>query len=139
MDNTRDREVAVTAEPQPGQALAIAANAGTGVLDHTPWLLDELDAANAALGYWKKRVDDLKDAIRDVAGEKEELVLHGKTVFTYARIATFRQADFAKAHPDLFKAYQHTVETSELDVDLLKHAKPDLYREFQTRQLRRVV
>jgi hypothetical protein len=110
---------------------------GTGVLDETPWLAEALETAEAALKYWKNRVDELKAAVRIVAGENEEITLNGKPAFTYHYINGFRGEDFRKDHPDLYEAYLHEVKKMELDTTTLRSARPEVYREYQTRQLRR--
>jgi hypothetical protein len=116
---------------------AVAIPEGAGVLDEVPWIPDELEKAEAALKYWKNRVDELKAAVRVVAGENEEITLNGKPVYTYHYINGFRGEDFRKDHPDLYEAYLHEVRKMELDTTTLKSARPDVYREYQSRQLRR--
>jgi hypothetical protein len=115
----------------------VAIPEGTGALDEVPWLPESLEKAEAALKYWQGRVNELKAALRVVAGDNESLTLNGREVFTYNHINGFRGADFKKDHPDLYEAYLHTVEKDELDVKTLKSARPDLYKQYQSRQLRR--
>lgn len=115
---------------------SVAVPDGTGVLDEVPWLLDAYDGAKKAEAYWKKRAEELAAAVKHVAGDHEELTLNGKPVFSHRPIETFRGADFKKDHPDLYQAYLHMVEKPELDVRTLKSARPELYKEYQSRQLR---
>jgi hypothetical protein len=116
---------------------AVTVPEGTGALDEVPWLPTALEKAEAALKYWKERVDELKAAVRAVAGESEEVTLNGKPMFTYHYINGFRGEDFKRDHPDLYEAYLHPVTKQELDVKTLRSAKPDVYRQYQSRQLRR--
>jgi hypothetical protein len=130
-------EIEVFSGTEPLATQSVAVPEGTGVLDDVPWIPTELEKAEAALKYWKERVDELKAAVRAVAGEGEEVTLNGKPMFTYHYINGFRGEDFKKDHPDLYEAYLHPVTKQELDVKTLRSAKPDVYRQYQSRQLRR--
>lgn len=110
---------------------------GTGKLDNLPWILDELEHAENSLANWKERVEELKEIIRRVGGEYDEITLNGKVQFTNARIQQFRGADFKKDHPDIYKAYSDIVEREVLNTTLLAVAQPDLYAKYQTRTLRK--
>jgi len=120
-----------------GMSRTVAIPDGAGNLDEVPWIPTELERAEAALKYWKNRVDELKAAVRAVAGENEEITLNGKPVFTYHYINGFRGEDFKKDHPDLYEAYLREVKKMELDTTTLRSARPEMYREYQSRQLRR--
>jgi hypothetical protein len=124
---------------EPGLSNVVAVPEGTGVLDTVPWLVDEYDKAQRAKAYWDKRLEELKGAIEQVAGPLESITLNGDEVFTYARINSFRGAEFKKAHPDLAKVYERVREVTELDIDLLRVGQPDKFAEFQSRALRRKV
>jgi hypothetical protein len=111
---------------------------GTGVLDQVPDLPEELRKAERALKYWKVRVEELQGALRMVAGEHETLTLHGEPAFTYNYINTFQGKKFEKEQPDLYRAYLEEKKVQQLNVELLKLARPDVYRLYQSRQLRTV-
>lgn len=130
-------EIEVFSGTEPLATQSVAVPEGTGVLDDVPWIPTELEKAEAALKYWKERVDELKAAVRAVAGESEEVTLNGKPIFTYHYINGFRGEDFKRDHPDLYEAYLRPVTKHELDVKTLRSAKPDVYRQYQSRQLRR--
>jgi hypothetical protein len=69
-------------------------------------------------------------------GKNHIATIAGQEVFTNKPTAAFRGKEFAADHPLLAKEFTRTVAKPELDVDALKAAHPNIWREYQSRQFR---
>lgn len=80
-------------------------------------------------------VKALAEQIRARVGEDEQVTVNGTKVGTFERIKKFAVSKFTKDHPEL--AVQFMVWKTEEKVDEKKLARmlPDLYRQYQVRQL----
>lgn len=86
--------------------------------------------------YWEKEKEEAKAALEQLLGEAEVAKLKGRAVLTYAPINGFNETRFKKEHPDLHKFYMRPVEVDKFDRDLFERTRPELYAEYQTRQMK---
>jgi hypothetical protein len=94
--------------------------------------------AQEAEKYWKDKVARCKDELRSLASDAEVLLVNGEPVFTNMPIDRLNVTAFKAEEPDLYEVYQHEVTKTELDEDLLKRARPDIWERFAVRQFRQV-
>ena len=97
-------------------------------------LQKEAEAARATAA-WQKRRDQLREAIATYMGDATEGMVGSEVVVVYDYVDQFRESEFKKNYPEIWKAYQREDIRMVLDRDLLKRAQPERYREFQTRKL----
>lgn len=101
-------------------------------------LAASLRYAREQMDFWAEEVAKLKAQAITEAGEEEELTVDGKTVATYNFVAKFREKDFRKEYPEVAsyftKVERRDVES--LDLDGLKKARPELYKQYQSRSFR---
>jgi hypothetical protein len=83
-------------------------------------------------------LDDVQRRIKERMGESESATIDGGEIFTWRRIDGVNETKLKKAYPQIAAAYTDLVEKPVLNKDLLREAKPDIFREFQTRQFKRV-
>lgn len=86
----------------------------------------------------KTELDMVQEQIQVAIGDAEMGLIDGRPVFTHARIEKLRGADLKKDYPVIYESCSKDVVKRELDPALLKLAHPNLYREYQSRQFRRV-
>lgn len=87
---------------------------------------------------WKEKLAACQDKIKEAMGGAEVGTVNGKVVFTWKRIDRLNETALRKAYPAMAEAYTHLVEVPKLDTDLLRVGQPDLFREFQVRQFKRI-
>lgn len=104
-------------------------------LDVIVQLLAQEEEAARAAEAWKKRREQLRDAIATFMGDAEEGKVGDEVVVTYEYVDQFREGEFKKQYPEIWKVYQREDIRMVLDKDLLRRAQPTTYREFQTRRL----
>jgi hypothetical protein len=103
-------------------------------------LSDQLIYAEEQLKLWTGIVDELKDKLREAAGDDEEVTVNGKVFWTYALTAKLREKAFHAEQPEeLVDQFMRYDSVRVLDVAKLKRQRPDLYRKYQSRSLRRVL
>jgi putative phage-type endonuclease len=77
----------------------------------------------------------LKNQVRALIGDKEQLMCGDQIVATWRNTGQFSRKRFAEAHPELVEQYTRPVSVDELDVDALAADHPDLYGAFRVRRL----
>jgi hypothetical protein len=87
---------------------------------------------------WKAKLEACQAKIQEAMGDHETATLNGKLVFTWKRIDRLNETALKKASPNLYQAFTHLVEVPKLDKDLFRMGQPELYREHQVRQFKRV-
>ena len=97
-------------------------------------LVVEREKARDAEKAAKADHEALKNRVRALLGDAEELTCSGRTVFTWKHTSKFSAAKFAEAHPELAKKYRKPATV--LDPDRLAADEPELYRAFCSRELR---
>jgi len=107
-------------------------------LDEHRTLVDLEEMLRNAVKEWTTRLEDVQAQLQALAGEAEEVTIEGKPVFTYTRINRLREKDFRKQYPVMAGVYTDVIEVEKLNVDSLRAAQPELYREFQSRAWKRV-
>lgn len=105
-------------------------------LDHIANVVDGVRECQEMIGYWERRLADLKARIADEMGTNTSGVVNGREVVVFETKNQFNGAGFKKEYPDLARLYVHTVPREEVDVDLLRHAQPAIFAQFQTRSMR---
>jgi hypothetical protein len=83
----------------------------------------------------KAQQDELAAEIKAAAGDDPELTVNGKKVGGYDWIDKFPAQRFIKDHPELAEQFMVIRAEQVLDEALLRRTLPDLYRNYQTRQL----
>jgi hypothetical protein len=83
-------------------------------------------------------LDDVQRRIQDRMGDSESATIDGDEMFTWKRINGLNETKFKKAYPQIARAYTDIVEKEVINKDLLRTAQPDIFRQFQTRQFKRV-
>ena len=86
--------------------------------------------------YWTKEKALVQKALEDLLGEAEVAKIKGREVLTYARIDGFNEGKFKKEHPDLHQFYTHLVEVPKFDRETFERTRPELFAEYQTRQMK---
>lgn len=104
-------------------------------LDSYVPLLDEIKECQRMEAFWKERLARLRTSLAGIMGSAEIGTVNGEEAVTYEPTARFNGSAFKKQYPNLSKAFMHTVEKSEWDLDLLRKSRPDLYAQFQVRPI----
>ena len=86
--------------------------------------------------YWEKEKALAQEALEELLGDAEVAKIKGREVLTYARIDAFNEGKFKKEHPDLWKFYLHPVEVERFDREIFSRTRPELYAQYQTRQMK---
>lgn len=82
-----------------------------------------------------KRVTKLQNRQKTMLGDAEEAVtFEGETLFSWRRNGNFASARFREEEPELAAKYSHLVE--DIDIELIKKERPDLYERFRARVFR---
>lgn len=105
-------------------------------LDAVAGLLAEHRRCLDSIKEWEERRDQLAEKIRLLLGDATAGTVNGREVVTYEPIDRFQGARFKKEHPDLYEVYTDTVKVRQFNSKSLQQARPDLYEEYQVRQLR---
>ncbi len=101
-------------------------------------LMNKFKEAKKHAAYWKKEVETLQTQVQRLMGDSEIALIHGEPVFTAIPIDRLNESQFKKEEPELHKIYLHEVTKEELDTDLLKRARPDIWARFAVRPLKEV-
>lgn len=88
--------------------------------------------------FWTQQRDLVRAQLKELMGVNEVGTVNGQEVFFYQYQDRFNTAEFKKQYPNLYRAYMHTVTKEEVDVEMLKQSRPDIYRQFQVRAVRNV-
>lgn len=88
------------------------------------------------LKYWEKEKAQAQAALQDLLGEAEVAKIKGREVLTYARINNFNETLFKKEHPDLHQFYTRLVEVPQFDREAFERTRPEIYAQYQTRQMK---
>lgn len=107
-------------------------------LDEYRDLVELEELLRKTVDEWKERLGEVQSELKALVGDAEEATLDGKSVFTYVRINSLREADFRKAYPAMAEVYTDIVEVPKLNINSLRASQPDVYRQFQTRPWKRV-
>ncbi len=122
-------DLATLVEKHSGIELANAQNVG---------LMNKLKEAKKHAAYWKKEVESLQSQLHRLMDGNELALVHGEPVFTAIPIDRLNESQFKKEEPELYQIYLHEVTKEELDTDLLKRARPDIWARFAVRPLKEV-
>jgi hypothetical protein len=110
--------------------------ATTLALDNYVPLLAEIVECQNMVDFWEKRLKRLKEGLGALLGEAHNGTVNGEQAVAYEPVNRFNTTAFRRQYPNLWRAYVHTVSKEELDVEMLRLSRPDLYAEFQVRPLR---
>lgn len=91
-----------------------------------------------AITEFAKDLKTVQSQIQEAMGESEIALIDGRPAITYSRIEKLRGKDLEKDYPIIYEACSKDVVKHELDPDLLKLAHPEIYRQYQSRQFKRV-
>lgn len=92
------------------------------------------EATKARLG-WTKIEEDLKLQIEKILGEQDKGLINGEEAVVRERINRFGLGEFKKAEPELARFFEHEVTVREIDVELIKRTRPDIWERFQVTRL----
>lgn len=98
-------------------------------------LIRQHKEALAQAKRYKEQADSIGDLISGITGSSTLVYLDNRPVLSYRPIRRFAGAKFTREQPELAKFYMFPVTKEELDVELIKRTKPDLYTQYQVRQL----
>jgi hypothetical protein len=98
-------------------------------------LFSEYVKARADAKAAKTYFDALAEQVKARAGKDVELTVDGTKVGTYERIKKFAAKSFIKARPELAEEFTVHKYVEEIDERKLARLLPDVYAEFQVRQL----
>lgn len=98
-------------------------------------LYQEYLKARAFAKQAQAQADELAAEIKEAAGTDTELTVNGLKIGGYEYINKFPVARFLKERPELAEQFMVLKAHDVFDEALLKRNLPDLYREYQTRQL----
>lgn len=130
--NKKKSEIAVVADESTDVAVPPVS------LDEYRDLVELEELLRKTVDEWKERLGEVQSKLKALVGDAEEATLDGKSVFTYARINSLREADLRKAYPALTEVYTDIMEVPKLNVDSFRANQPGVYRQFQTRAWKRV-
>lgn len=83
--------------------------------------------------------EQIETEIKTEIGDRDvEVTLFGVPVYTTQRKDAFAWRQFQDTHPHIAERFTREVTVLELDKEAVKREFPDLLREFQTREFRRV-
>lgn len=116
-------------QPQP-------ASSPTKDIDAHEELLNRFLLCRDNARYWAKEKALAQDALEDLLGDAQVAKLKGREVLTYAPINAFNEGLFKKEHPDLHKFYTRLVEVEQFDRESFERTRPEIYAEYQTRQMK---
>lgn len=92
----------------------------------------DADKAAAAL---KKVEQNLERQITNLLGSTNIGRINGETVIEWTRDDRFAHARFAEEEPDLARQFMVRRTKEELDVELVRRMRPDIWARYQTRRL----
>jgi predicted phage-related endonuclease len=92
------------------------------------------EKAKQAVKDAKEDDEAVKNRVRNFLGSKERLMCGELQIASWKHTKRFAEKKFRDAHPDIAAQYATTVPA--VDVERLAKEKPDLYREFCSRELR---
>lgn len=78
----------------------------------------------------------IKEILKKRMGKATILLLHGKPWGTYRNEGVFAYRKFETEQPGLYEEFCETVITKELNVNKLRAAHPELYKQYQAATLR---
>ncbi len=81
------------------------------------------------------RFETIAARVKEAAGEDTELTVNGTKVGSYERIKKFAAKAFIKARPELAEEFTTHRYVEEIDERKLARMLPEVYAEFQVRQL----
>lgn len=87
---------------------------------------------------WKEKLEVCQAKLQAAIGDNETATLGGKLVFTWKYIDRLNETDLKKHSPNLYSAFTHLVEVPKFDKDIFRQAYPELFRQYQVRQFKRV-
>ncbi|WP_165436510.1 YqaJ viral recombinase family protein [Amycolatopsis suaedae] len=99
-------------------------------------LAAERDKAAAALKAAEAVDAAVRNRVRGLLGDREQLVCGDQVVATWTNTGRFLPDRFMRDHPELVAAYTEPVTADVIDVDRLAADHPDIYRACRTRVLR---
>lgn len=104
------------------------------LLDAEVDLLRRYTEAKKAKEAWGKIEEQLRGELEKLLGDAEEATVNGQTVVTWPRTNTFQKAEFKKAEPELYRFYEVDKMVKDLDLDMLKRTRPEIFRQYQSRR-----
>jgi len=105
-------------------------------LDEFVLVLDAWAEATRKIKELNIEIDKYKSLLAKQMGDATVGTVDGVKVVTFAPIDGFNSTDFKKQYPETARFYTREVTKVEFDKEALKHSKPDLYKEFQTRPMK---
>lgn len=105
-------------------------------LDPYAQLITDILECQDMLTYWRGREAQLKAALGAIMGNVHNGTLNGEPAVVYAPVNRFNATEFKRVLPNMARVYTHPVTKEELDVEMIKKARPDLYAQFQVRPMR---
>lgn len=79
-------------------------------------------------------VAKLDREVRAEVGTAEEATVFGEVVVTNHFVNKFREGQFKKDNPVLWKEFSRRVSRTEFDAEWFRSAHPNLYEQYQSRQ-----
>lgn len=113
------------------------ARAGSNVditADERDNLVAAREAAKESVRKAKLADDEVKNRVRQIMGDAEDLYCGEERLASWKHTKKFAEVKFRKAHPDLAEEYVATVDA--VDIERLAAERPELYRQFCSRELR---
>jgi hypothetical protein len=92
------------------------------------------EATKARMG-WTKIEEEIKAEIDKILGDRNEATINGETAVERRWEERFATARFKKEDPDTARFFEHEVTKREIDVDMIRRTRPDLYKQYQTSKL----
>lgn len=92
------------------------------------------EATKARIG-WAKIEEELKEQVDKLLGDRDHGSINGEEAVLRRWEDRFATARFRKEHPELARFFEREVTVREVDVDMIRRTRPDLYRQYQTAKL----
>lgn len=92
------------------------------------------EATKARIG-WAKIEEQIKEEVDKLLGDIDRGTINGEEAVERQRINRFATGDFRKNDPELARFFEHEVTVREIDVDLIKKTRPDIYKRYQVIKL----
>lgn len=86
--------------------------------------------------WWSDREEKIKAELAEVLGDAEVGTVAGKDVLYYEPINRLNGGAFKKAMPDTWKLFHRPITEERFDAEWLRMARPDLWSQFQVKQMR---
>ena len=105
-------------------------------MDEFVTLLAEERECYAAIKWWEQRQALIKRRLAQILGDRTVGTVNGEAVITYEYQDRLNTSALKKDNPNMYQMYSREITSTQLDVDWLKRARPDLAKEYQVRTMR---